>query len=168
MVFHSFVVSALGHRAKMEKHDSAKLTREAVGFFTSLLDRHGSQFQALIPIRGIGNLDLQWSSDHFSCAMATFSSEGELLATDVIVSGMNPEADRKALRMCQTALTNVCSAAGERAPAEDLLKIAERPAAASIRWSSENRKTMDMLADMEICLAAAFLDRSFKAGEFAE
>jgi len=50
---------------------------------------------------------------------------------------------------------------------EDLLKIGERPALASIRWSSESRKTMDLLADMEVCLAAAFLERAFKEGELA-
>ncbi len=164
MIFHAFTVSAFGHVASKQKQDSLKLARDAVGFFSALLDRHGNEFHALIPIKGVGNLDLQWKSEHLSCAMANVSSQGELLTTDLIVSGINPEADRKALRQCQTALENVCQAAGERAPSEDLLKIPERPALACIRWYSDRRKTMDMLADMEICLAAAFLERSFKAG----
>jgi len=167
MQFHVFMVSAFGHVASKQKHDSLKLARDAVGFFSTLLDRHGGEFQAVIPIKGVGNLNLQWKSEHLSCAMASISSQEELLTTDLIVSGINPEADHKALLQCQAALENVCRAAGERPPSEDLLKIPERPALACIRWSSESRKTMDMLADMEICLAAAFLERSFKSGEMA-
>jgi hypothetical protein len=166
MIFHGYTISALGRCANKEKHDSDKLAREAVEFFGAFLDRHGNKFQAVIPLKGVGRLDLDWTSDHLSCAMATFASEGELLATDVIVSGISPQADMGVLKFGQTALENVCGMA-EESVFEDLLKIGERPALASIRWSSESRKTMDLLADMEVCLAAAFLERAFKEGALA-
>ena len=166
MIFHAYTISALGHCANREKHDTGKLARDAVGFFAVLLDRRGNKFQAVIPLKGVGNLDLDWTCDHLSCAMATFSSQGELIATDLIVSGIAPQADMATLKTGQTALGKVCRAAEENAH-EDLLKIGERPAVASIRWSSESRKIIDLLADMEICLAGAFLERAFREGALA-
>ena len=73
---------------------------------------------------------------------------------------------RSSLKTGQTALAKVCRAAEENAH-EDLLKIGERPAVASIRWSSESRKTIDLLADMEICLAGAFIERAFREDALA-
>ena len=167
MNIHGFTFSAFGHCASKEIHDSRKLTHEALAYLTSVLDMHGNEFQLQIPMRGVGKVELHWNSEHLSCGLASFSAEGELLSTVVITSGIDAEADQKALEKGQVALRNVCAAAGEEAPAEELLRIQERPAMASIRWSTRDRKAMDLLTDMEVCLAGAFLERAFKTREMA-
>ena len=165
MIIHGFTISAFGHCAGKQKYDSRKLARNAVSYLTSMLESHGNDFQLNIPMKGIGEIELRFTSENLSCALVTFSAGDELLSTNVIASGIKPEADTKALEMGQVALKNVCEAAEEEVPAEDLLRITERPALATIRWTTRDRKTMDLLADMELCFAAAFLERSFKTGE---
>jgi hypothetical protein len=167
MIVHGFTISAFGRLASRHRIETAKLARGAVDYLTSVLESHGNEFQVQIPLRGCGHIDLHWQSEHFSCALANFLSEGQLLATAVVVSGMRPQADQKVLRMGQTALENVCSAAGQAGPADELEHIQARPALASIHWSGEDRRKMELLGDVEICLAAAFLERSFRAGELA-
>lgn len=165
MIIHGFTISAFGHCAGKQLHDSRKLTRPAMSYLTSLLESHGNEFQLQIPMRGVGQIDLHWNSDHLSSGLGSLSAGGDLVSTIVIMSGINAEADQKTLAMAQTALENVCGAAGKEPPARDLLEIKDRPAVATIRWSALERKAMTLLTDMEICLAAAFLERSFKTAE---
>lgn len=164
MIIHGFTISAFGHCADRRQFDSARLVRAAVGYLISLLDKHGNSFRAKIPLKGAGHIDLRWTSDHLSCGIGTFYAEGELLSTNVMVSGISAEADRKALETAQAALSKVCSAAGAEA-AQELLLIDKRPALATIRWTTRSRRLMDLVGDMEICLAAAFLERAFHTGE---
>ena len=165
MIIHGFTISAFGHCAGKQTYDSTKLAVRALAYLTSLLESHGNDFQLNLPMRGVGEIELRLTSGHLSWGLASFSAAGELLSTNVMLSGINLEADKKALEMGQTALRNVCQAAGEPPPADDLLTILERPAVATIRWSTRDRKTMDLLADMETCFAAAFLERSFRSGQ---
>ncbi len=139
-----------------------------MAYLTSLLDSHGNEFQLSVPMKGVGEIELRMSSKHLSCGIASFSSGSELLSTNVMVSGINLEADKEALRMGQVALTNVCAAAEEAPPADDIVNILERPSLATIRWTTRDRKTMDLLADMEVCFAAAFLQRAFRGAEMLD
>jgi hypothetical protein len=164
MIIHGFAISAFGHCAEKSEHESAKLVRSAVGYLTSLLEGHGNSFHAKIPLKRVGYIDLRWTSEHLSAGIGTFYVEADLLSTNIMVSGINPAADQKVLETGQSALRKVCETAGERV-ADDLLRIQERPAVATIRWSTRDRKAMDLVADMEICLAAAFLEQAFKSGE---
>jgi len=168
MIIHGFTISAFGHCAGKQEHDSRKLARNAVGYLTSLLDSYGNEFQLNVPMKGVGEIELRMSSKHLSCGMASFSAGGELLSTNVMVSGVNLEADKEALRMGQVALTNVCAAAEEAPPADDIVNILERPSLATIRWTTRDRKMMDLLADIEICFAAAFLQRAFRGAEILD
>jgi hypothetical protein len=125
-----------------------------------LLDSHANSFKARIPLRGFGHIELQWQSDDFSCALATFSIEDEMLSTDVVMSGLRPEADRKVQQAAHAMVQDLCQAAGEQS-SDGLLRADQRPAVACIRWSTKERKGMDVVRDLEICLAVAFLERGF-------
>jgi hypothetical protein len=166
MTIHGFTISAFGHCASKQNFDSNKLARNAVVYLTSVLDSHGGNFNLKLPMKGVGEVELQWTSEHLSWAMASFITKDELLSTLVMVSGINLEADRQALEMAQSALEDVCRALGEE-PHDDLLQIAERPSVATIRWATPERRTLDLITDMETCLAAAFLERAFEAGRMA-
>jgi len=86
--------------------------------------------------------------------------EGDILSTDVILSGLRPEADHKAQQSGQSMIQDVCKSVGKTA-AEGLFRADKRPAVACIRWSTKERKGMDVVMDLEICLATAFLERGF-------
>lgn len=166
MTIHGFTISAFGHCAGRQNFDSNKLSRNAVEYLMSLLDSHGGNFNLKLPLKGVGQIELQWTSEHLSWAMASFVHKDELLSTLVMVSGINLEADQHALEMAQAGLEDVCRAIGEQ-PQDDLIRIVERPSVATIRWATSDRRTLDLISDMETCLAAAFLERAFDAGSRA-
>ncbi len=166
MILHHYTISAMGHQADSQEQDRSRVPRSAVEAAGRLLDRHGNSFQARIPLKGFGHIDLHWKSEDFSCALATFSVEDEMLSTEVILSGLRPDADRAVQQAAQAMVRETCESSGERA-SEGLLRADKRPAVACIRWSSREREGMDLVMDLEICLAAAFLDRSFQAGKLA-
>jgi hypothetical protein len=111
-------------------------------------------------LKGFGHIELHWKSDDFSCALATFLLDEEMLSTDVILSGLRPEADRKVQQAAHAMVQELCQSAGERAT-DGLLRADQRPAVACIRWSTKERKGMNVVRDLEICLAVAFLERGF-------
>jgi hypothetical protein len=90
-----------------------------------------------------------------------------MFSTVVILSGLRPEADSKVQIAIQGMLNEVCLAAGETV-SDDLLKMDRRPAVACIRWSSSEEKGMDVVRDLELCLAAAFVQRGFNALQAAQ
>ena len=135
-------------------------------YLTELLDRHGDNFETKMPLKGIGEIELRWFSAHLSSGTATFFADGEPLSTNVMVSGIRPEADSEALAAAHSTLLKFCKAAGERA-SDALLRIEERPALASVRWSARDRREMEAVLDIEICLAAAFLERAYETGKLA-
>ncbi len=163
MVIHRYVISALGRCVDHRDHDSAKFRRSAVAYFTELLERNFSPFRVKAPLKGVGELVLHWSSENLSCGMATLYAGGELLASDVMVSGIKADADAEALRGAQATLESMCAAVGE-ASSDGLLRVNQRPAVASIHWTTPERGTLDKISDLELCLAAAFLERAFRAG----
>jgi hypothetical protein len=160
VILHRYTVSAVGHLADAREQDSIRLPRSAIENAGRLLDLHGNSFQARIPLKGFGHIELRWKSDDFSCALATFVVEDDMLSTDVVLSGLRPDADRKAQQSGQAMIQDVCKSVGETA-AQGLFLADKRPAVACIRWSTKERKGMDLVMDLEICLAAAFLERGF-------
>jgi len=165
MILHGYTISALGHLADSSRQDTESLPRDAVVNAGRLLDSHANTFKARIPLRGFGHIELQWNSDDFSCALATFSLDDEMLSTDVVLSGLRPEADKKVQQAAHAMVQDVCQAAGERA-ADGLLRADQRPAVACIRWSTKERAGMNVVRDLEICLAAAFLERGQRSLKF--
>ncbi len=166
MILHEYTISALGHLANSKEQDLAALPRDAVGNAGRLLDRHGNKFQATIAGSGSDGFRLQWESDDLSCAKATFSAGQEMLSTNIILSGLRPEADRRLLAATHEMLKDICRAAGATA-SDGLLKLPHRPALVYVRWSSREEKGMDVVRDLEVCLAAAFLERGFEAVRLA-
>jgi hypothetical protein len=165
MILHSYTISALGHIADSSKRDTDDLPADAVNNAGRLLDSHASTFKARIPLKGFGHIELDWRSEDYSCALATFSLDDEPLSTNVILSGLRPEADRKVLQSAYAMIRQVCETAEER-PADGLLRVTQRPTLACIRWSTRERTGMNVVRDLEMCLAAAFLDRGFKSTRF--
>jgi hypothetical protein len=160
MILHDYTISALGHLAHSTQRDTASLPREAVDSAGRLLDAHGNSFKARVPLKGFGHIELRWKSDDLSCALASFSLDEEMLSTDAVLSGLRPEADRKVQQAAHAMVQELCQGGGEQA-SDGLLRANERPAVACIRWSTKERKGMDVVRDLEICLAAAFLERAF-------
>lgn len=158
MVVHSYTISALGHLAASGRLDTGNLPLEAVDNAGRMLDTHANTFKARIPLRGFGHIELDWKSEDYSCALATFSLEDEMLSTNVVLSGLRPEADRKVQEAANAMIEQVCQAAGEPA-ADGVLRATRRPAVMCIRWSSKEHTGMNVVRDLEMCLAAAFLDR---------
>jgi hypothetical protein len=160
VVLHEYTISALGHLAGYRERETAKLGLSAVEGAGMLLDRHGGVFQARMAVKGFENLKLHWKSEDYSCALATFSADEEVLSAAVIMSGLRPEADAKVRGAAQGMIESFCRAAGE--PASDgLMRADKRPMVACIRWSTKDRKGMSEVRDLEVCLAAAFLARAF-------
>jgi hypothetical protein len=164
MILYRYTISAVGHLADCDGREISRMRRSAVEDAGRLLDLHMHTFQARIPLKGFGHVDLEWKSEDFSCALATFSAGDEMLSTDVILSGLRPDADRKAQQWAQAMVEAVCRAAGETAT-DGIYRAGKRPAVTCIRWSTRERKGMDLVADLEICLAIAFLERAFRTVE---
>jgi hypothetical protein len=162
MIIHAFTISAFGHCASKQEYDSRKLAGKGLDHISWFLSNHGADFCLTIHLKGVGDVEVRMTAEHPSSGTASFLAGGELLATNVMVSGINGDADKRALEMGQVALRKVCEAAGQEPPGEDLIRILERPAVASLRWSTRDRQTLDLLADLEICVAAAFFDRAFR------
>jgi hypothetical protein len=162
MIIHVFTISAFGHCASKQEWDSRKLAGKGLDHISGLLGNHGADFRLSIHLKGVGDVDVRMAAEHPSSGTVSFLAGGELLATNVMVSGINEDADKRALEMGQVALRKVCEAAGQDAPGEDLIRILDRPAVASLRWSTREWRTLELLADLEICVAAAFFDRAFR------
>src|SRR4030042_1975970 len=113
MILHDYTISALGHLARSTQRNTSSLPREAVDNAGSLLDNHANTFKARIPLRGFGHIELHWKSDDFSCALATFSLEEEMLSTDAVLSGLRPEADLKVQQAAHAMVQQLCQGAGE-------------------------------------------------------
>lgn len=164
MKLHTYTISALGHLADSSRQDTDGLPPDAVENAGHLLDSHSGTFKARIPLRGIGHIDLHWESEDFSCALATFSIDDEMLSTDAILSGLRPEADRKTQQIAHAMVQEFCRENGENA-SDGMLRADQRPAVACVRWSTRERKGMDVVRDLETCLAVAFLERGLKTAK---
>ncbi len=161
MVLHEYTVSALGHLASYRERDTSRLSRAAVEGAGVMLDKHPGSFQARLAVKGFQDLSLMWKSDDYSCALASLVDGEEVLSAAVVLSGLRPEADAKVLAAAQQMIDEFCRVAG--APASDGLRQAvKRPMLASVRWSTVERKGMPEILELELCLAAAFLERAFE------
>ena len=165
MLLHSYTISALGHLADLSKQDTANLPRGAVDNAGRLLDSHANTFKARIPLRGFGHIELDWKSEDYSCALATFSLDDEMLSTEVVLSGLRPEADRKVQETAHAMVEQLCQAAGEKA-SDGLMRANGRPAVIFVRWSTKERAGMNVVRDLEVCMAAAFLERGQRSLKF--
>jgi hypothetical protein len=138
--------------------------RPAIENAGRILDSKGSSFQAVMPLPGFGQIELRWKSDDFSCALVSFVADGEMLSTDAILSGLRPEADRKVQQAGHALIQDLCNSSSESA-AEGVLGADRRPAIICIRWSTAERKGMNLVRDLEMCLAIAFLERGFQTAK---
>ncbi len=161
MVLNQYTISALGHVAALREHETSALGRSAVKRAGELLDQRGSSFEARVVLRGFGDLRVNWTSEDYSCALAIFSVDDEVLSADVILSGLRPEADEKARAAALKLIGDFCLSTGET-PADGLARAEKRPMVACIRFSTSERKGMSQVRDLELCLAAAFLERAFE------
>lgn len=162
MIIHAFTISAFGHCASKLAHDSRKFAGKGLDHIAGFLDNHGADFRLTIHLKGVGDVEVRMTSEHPSNGTASFFADSELLATNVMVSGINGDADKVALEKGQVVLRKVCEAVGQGPPGEDLIGIVDRPAVASLRWSTRDWRTLELLADLEICVAAAFFERAFR------
>lgn len=160
MIFHDFTVTA-GRERSHRIHDSVTLERHAVVVFARMLAQHGDDFREPVEQDGFELYQLQWTSARPGAAIATFWHRGVPITTSALVSGLDPSADLEVVRSTHTLAVQMAQVSADAQPGQDLLCITERPAILSVILPSAvlaGSEAIAMIADMETCLMAAFLE----------
>jgi hypothetical protein len=157
--FHDFTISSDGRSRSTRVHDSERLEPLAVAVFRRMLERGGDVFREDVPVP-VPGVQLHWTSEHPSAALATFWHGGVPVTTSALLRGIDPEADSVTVGLLQAMIEDLCGQCGITAKAA-LLVINERPVIASyiIPNPRVDREVLGLVADMETCLAAAFFTR---------
>jgi hypothetical protein len=156
MVFHDITI-VIGSVSSRRTHDTATLVPATVEVFRSLLERHGDDFRARLPVRGLEHIELQWTKEG-SAALATFWSRNVPVTTSALAPGLDAAADRAALDPLQQLVMRFHGDSPAE-PGFDLLAIADRPLLATLPIpvpAVAISPDMGIIADAETCLAAAF------------
>jgi len=152
VIFHDITLR-LGERLSTRKHDSAELLPAAVEVFRDLLERHGDDFRAPVPL--VEGVELYWTEDH-GAALATFWHGPSLPVTiSALVTGHDKDADRKVLLKLQGLLVCLFSAPGRELGFDLMGGAQERPLIASVGLPSglASPRLLEIV-DMETCLAS--------------
>ena len=153
MLFHDVTIR-IGSVASRRTHDSATLRPAAVELFRDLIERHGEEFRVGLPVEVRDHVELALTRAG-SAALATFWAPGAPVTTSALVPGINPRDDRQALEGLQSLILCLCGDCPAE-PGFDLLTIPDRPLLATLPLPIPPGPDMDMIADAETCLAAAF------------
>jgi hypothetical protein len=156
VLFHDITI-VIGSVHSRRTHDTAALVSGAVEFFRSFLDRSGPNFREPLPDRGLAHIELQWTREG-TAAVASFWSHGAPVTTSALAPGLDIRDDETVLRAVQELLVLRFHGDSPSEPGFDLLRITQRPLLATmpIPVPMTSPADMAMIADMEICLAAAF------------
>lgn len=156
MIFHDITIVA-GQRVSARQHESSSLVRAAVEVFRDMLERYRNGFERPIPIDNFRHIRLRWTSEKTGAALATFWSGQVPLTTSALVS--SSEADRECLASLHGMLLRLFHGSPVE-PGFDLLAVTERPliASAVLPIPPSLRHDMEVVADMETCMAAAFFE----------
>lgn len=155
MRFHDFTVLATGDKRSHRQHDSDELEPAAVEVFHGLLARNGPDFRADVHPH-FPRIQLQWTREGES-ALATFWSGQTPLTISALVAGSLPATDRQVLQHLQQSIVRIFADTPIE-PGFDLLAISQRPAIITVPLlvPPSLREDLEIAADMETCLAAAF------------
>lgn len=165
MIYHDVTIAAMGERRSHRTHDTARLAPEAVEVFAGMLARHGPAFFEPIPIPAFAHLSLRWTAALPGVALATFGRGDHPYTTSVLLAGTNPADEPAALRTVQGLVNDLLRqlAPAGTEPGYDLAGVRERPVIASVVLpSAVPGDDLQLIADMETCLAAAYITREMR------
>lgn len=161
MRFHDITVTGTGDRRSARQHESEELVPEAVAIFARLLAQGGRTFRLPIPVDFASHLELHWTQESDSTAMATFWRGQVPITHSVLLAGDDAVHERAVVDAAQRTIVGMLRGATDVEPGFDLRSIEERPVIVSIPLlgSVAHRDDLMLVADMETCLAAAFFSR---------
>jgi hypothetical protein len=157
MQFHDITIVIGSAVSRRRTHDTASLLPAAVEVFRDLLEQHGDDFRARLPVRGLEHVELKWTREG-SGALTTFWSRHFPVSTSALAPGLDAAADRAVLESLQELVMRFHGDLPAE-PGFDLLAIAERPLLATLPIpvpTAAISPDMGLIADAETCLAAAF------------
>ena len=155
MNFHDYTVSPTGKVSSCRLHDSADLAPEAVGVFAKMLEV-SQEFRAVVPLPGRARIELDWSSEG-QVAGASFYADGRLLSTSLLLAGRE-HLETQVRAAFQECIQAFCPNLAPEA-CREWQAVKDRPVIFSVRCPTMDAESMELTADMETCLAAAFFTR---------
>lgn len=168
MRFADYTILPNGEKHSKRKHYSEMLVRSAVDVFAQAMLPSPCDFRAPIPVREFAHIQLQFTSTDPASALATFwapergQTEMVPLTTSVLLRGTDRHAEKQAQIAAQGLIVKLLRDAGAidagMEPAYDLIGLPERPMIASIVIYPGRHPDMQVIADMETCLAAAWFE----------
>ena len=129
--------------------------RDLITHFSTLLWREPEEFETTLPL-GRPNMRFRWRSSAKTAGISTLRCNDQLASLGLLVSGLEPEADRITLEAFQQHLLRELHGTPYE-PAFALLEIRQRPLVAIINFletSDKNDQLVVALADR--CFAAAY------------
>ena len=154
LIFHDVTLDAAGNIRSRRTHDGTRLSPADVKIFRDLIERHGADFCVGLPVKGREHVELSLTR-YGTAALAAFWSRGEPVTTSALAPGLDADADREVLEGLQLFVMRFCGDSPAE-PGFDLLTIPDRPLLATLPLPIPPGPDMDMIADAETCLAAAF------------
>jgi hypothetical protein len=153
MIFHDVSIR-IGSVASRRAHNTTALFPGAVEVFSSMLERYGDQFREPLPVEGLEHIELHWTQLG-TAAVASFYSRGAPATTSALAPGLAAEDDRRAFDGIQ-ALVMHFHGDSPTEPGFEVATISERPVIATLPIPIPPSPDIQLIADMETCLAAAF------------
>jgi hypothetical protein len=159
MIYHDITIQLDGRQRSQRQHESTALVRGAVEVFRYMLETGTANFRRPMAHKDFTRIQLQWTQETWSAAVATFWVGQIPLTTSALASGRDAAADQEVLRAAQGLVLKFFGDSPVE-PAFDLLRIEERPVIASVVLPVplSLHEDLGLVADMETCLAAAFFE----------
>jgi hypothetical protein len=153
MIFHDVTIQ-IGSISSRRVHDTTTLVPAAVEIFRLMLEEGGENFRVPMPVDGIEHIELNWTQLG-SAAVASFFSRGVPVTTSALASGLDDDDDRRAMAGVQSLVMHFYGDSPAE-PGFDLSTYGDRPAIATLAIPVPVSPDIQLIADMETCLAAAF------------
>lgn len=159
MIFYSRTISLLGEPQALWTHDSDRLVQSAVEVFRPLVGLAGVKRW---PVPGAWRgFEIEWTIE-FGAALVSFYFRGSGLTFAALLTGSS-SGDCASLSVLQKVVATFAPLF--EIPTDDLTRYAERPLlltialppVAPLHFDPEaSRAVLPIVADMEVCLAAAY------------
>ncbi len=160
--FHLAAFDSTGELVGQSTFDGARLSPKWSQFCDGLLAASGEQFAGNLT-GPLAHIALRFTSAA-GAAIGTFSVDGHLANSLLLLSGREPDADREVTEMFhQSVTTTVAKLRLTRNPSpfRELFKLEDRPLACVVTWSSQqvSEEDDDLIKELSWHLAGAFFKR---------
>jgi len=154
--FYDFTIdTVLGEMTRCERY-TEQLDRDAIERLSRVLDK-ASVFREIV---ADADVNLLWTQERATSALATFYSGDRPLIRNALASGYDPAEDKRVLEVLQALIAGVQSV-----PHSGFLSIVERPVivSAQLPVAAEQRGALEAANALRPCLAAAFFQRNIRS-----